>query len=167
MKKKIKDLFSEYTVEIIICLIALILMLFNPHKIGISIIYGLKMYVSLFLIILSVAFLSSFISEVVPPSTIMKIIGKESGWRGVISGAFFGTFMIGPAYVFYPFFRELIDKGATVNIIATIIGAWAIKVQFIPFAISLMGWKYVLLLNLFLFVYSILSGIIVGFFVKK
>jgi uncharacterized membrane protein YraQ (UPF0718 family) len=152
--------------ETFICLIALTLMIFNPHKIGVSILYALKMYSTLFLIILSVAFLSSFISIVVPPVSIMKIIGKESGWKGILIGAFLGTFMIGPAYVFYPFFKELIDKGATVNIIATIIGAWAIKVQFIPFAISILGWKYVLFLNIFLFTYSIISGFVVNYVVN-
>ena len=167
MREKVKYLFKEYTVETTICLTAIILMIFQPHRVGASFIYAIKMFISLFLIIFSVAFLSSFISEVVPPKTIIKIIGKESGIRGILSGAFLGTFMVGPAYAFYPFFRELLDKGASVNIIATIIGAWAIKVQFIPFAISLLGLKFVIVLNLLLFIYSIISGFVVGYFVKK
>jgi len=72
--------------------------------------------------------------------------------------------MVGPAYAFFPFFREMINKGARVGVIATTIGAWAIKVPWIPFAITLLGIKYVLLLNLFVFVYAMLSGLFVEYF---
>ncbi|WP_164930996.1 MULTISPECIES: hypothetical protein [Dictyoglomus] len=92
------------------------------------------------------------------------ILSKESGFKGMLIGAIWGTLMVGPAYAFFPFFREMINKGARVGVIATTIGAWAIKVPWIPFAITLLGIKYVLLLNLFVFVYAMLSGLFVEYF---
>jgi hypothetical protein len=59
-----------------------------------------------------------------------------------------------------------ISKGARVSVIATTIGAWAIKVPWIPFAIALLGLKYVLLLNFLIFIYAIISGLIVEYFVN-
>jgi len=60
----------------------------------------------------------------------------------------------------------MISKGARVSVIATTIGAWAIKVPWIPFAITLFGLKYALLLNLLIFVYAIISGFIVERFIN-
>jgi len=162
-----RNIFKEYVVEFIICAIAIILMLFNPNKVMAGLIYAVKMYISLFLMIFSIAFLSGFISEVIPPNTIAKIIGRESGWKGILIGAVFGTFMIGPSYVFYPLFRDLIEKGAGINIIATTIGAWAIKVQWIPFAVAILGWKFVLVFNLLIFIYAIASGFVVDLFTRS
>lgn len=55
----------------------------------------------------------------------------------------------------------MINKRARVNVIVTTIGAWAIKVPWIPFTINLLGIKYVLLLNSLVFIYAILLGFIV------
>jgi len=162
-----KKFLEEYIIESIICIIAIILIIFNPHKVTMGLTYAVNMYVNLFLIIVSVAFLSGFISEAISPDTIGKIIGKESGWKGILIGAIFGTFMVGPTYVFYSLFRNLIDKGAGINVIATTIGAWAIKVQWIPFAIVLLGWKFVFIFNLLMLLSAIASGFVVAFFSKK
>jgi uncharacterized membrane protein YraQ (UPF0718 family) len=162
-----KKLLEDYMIECVICIIAIILIIFNPHKVAMGLTYAVNMYVNLFLIIVSVAFLSGFISEAVPPNTIGRIIGKDSGWKGILIGAIFGTFMVGPTYVFYPLFRNLIDKGAGINVIATTIGAWAIKVQWIPFAIVLLGWKFTLIFNLLIFLFAIASGFVVAFFSEK
>lgn len=162
-----KRILKDYIIEVIICLIAIILMVFNPHKVILGLTYAVNMYINLFLMILSIAFLSGFISEVIPPNVVGRIIGKESSWKGILIGAIFGTFMIGPTYVFYPLFKNLIDKGAGVNIITTTIGAWAIKVQWIPFAIAVMGWKFVLTFNILIFIYAIISGFVVAFFLKS
>lgn len=162
-----KTILEDYIIEFVICAVAIILMILNPHKVILGLTYAVNMYVSLFLVILSVAFISGFISETVPPNTIAKIIGKKSGWKGVLIGAIFGTFMVGPTYVFYPLFKNLIDKGAGINVIATTIGAWAIKVQWIPFAISILGWRFVVIFNSLIFIYAIVSGYVVEFFVKR
>lgn len=161
-----KTILKDYLVEFIICAITIVLMLLNPGKVISGLIYAVNMYRSLFLVILSVAFISGFISETIPPNTIAKVIGSESGWKGVLIGAIFGTFMVGPSYIFYPLFRNLIDKGASIRVIATTIGAWAIKVQWIPFALSILGWRFVLIFNLLIFIYAIVSGIILDWFIK-
>ncbi len=165
MKEKYISFLKEYILEIVILLIAIILIIFNPQKAYLGISNAFTTYLNLFLVILSVAFLTGFISEVVPKETIKKIIGKESGWKGILLGAILGTLMVGPAYVFYPFFREMINKGARINVIVTTISAWAIKVPWIPFAITLLGVKYVLFLNSLVFIYAIFSGFIVEYFV--
>lgn len=161
-----KNIIKEYYFEIIILFIAIILMIFNYNKAYISIKMALNNFKSLLLVIISVAFLIGYISEIMSKETIKKYVGKESGFKGVIIGAIFGTLMVGPAYLFYPFFKELMNKEARVNVIATSIGAWAIKLQWLPFAIVILGAKFIITLNIFIFIYAIISGFIVEYFVK-
>ena len=162
-----KNILKDWAIEIVIFLIAIVLAIFNPSKVGSALLSATKTYLNLLIVIIAVALLSSFISATIPKQTIGKIIGKQSGLKGMLIGAVFGTLMVGPAYMFYPFFKELRDKGAGANIIATTIGAWAIKAPWIPFAMTVLGWKFTLLFNGLIFVFAILSGFFVGAFFKE
>ncbi|MGC8758266.1 MAG: hypothetical protein ACP5QX_07505, partial [Caldisericaceae bacterium] len=128
-----KTVLKDWAIEITILAIAIVLAFFNPSKVGSALLSATKTYLNLLLVIISVALLSSFISATIPKQTIGKIIGKQSGLKGILIGALFGTVMIGPAYMFYSFFKELRGKGASAGVIAATIGAWAIKVAWIPF----------------------------------
>lgn len=165
--KRLKRFFNEYPLEIIILTIAIILMILNPHKTIFGLKYALKTFINLLPIIVSVAFLMGFISEVLNKKTTSKLVGKESGMKGVLIGAIFGTLMVGPSFIFYPLFKELKEKGAGVNVIATTIGAWSIKIQWLPFAIPFLGLKFIFLFDLLIFIFAILSGYVVSYFVKN
>lgn len=167
MKEKIKFLLSDYFLEIIILCIAIILIIFNPDKAIAGLVQAVNNYKNLLLIIMSVALLTGFISEAVSKEKFKKLIGKESGIKGVLIGAIFGTLMVGPSYTFYPFFKEMINKGAKLNVVATAIGSWAIKLQWLPFAIALLGTKFIIIFNIFIFIYAIISGFVVEYFVNK
>ena len=162
-----KTILKDWAIEIVILLTAIVLAIFNPSKVGSALLSATKTYLNLFIVIVAIALLSSFIVVTIPKQTIGKIIGKQSGIKGILIGAVFGTLMIGPAYMFFPFFKELRDKGAGANIIATTIGTWAIKIAWIPFSITVLGWKFTLLFNGLIFVFAILSGMLVGAFYKE
>ncbi|WGS64086.1 hypothetical protein [Marinitoga aeolica] len=162
-----KNFIKNYKVEIIIFLIAIILIFFNPDKAILGIKYAVKTFLYLLPIIVSVAYLTGFISEIIPKQTIKKFVGKESGFKGKLLGGIFGTLMIGPAYAFYPFFAELINNGANIGVIAVTIAAWSIKIQWLPFALSILDIKFVLLLNLFIIIYAFSSGYIMELFFKS
>jgi uncharacterized membrane protein YraQ (UPF0718 family) len=162
-----KTILKDWAIEITILAAAIVLAIFNPSKVGSALLSATKTYLNLFIVIVAIALLSSFIVVTIPKQAIGKIIGKQSGVKGILIGALFGTLMIGPAYMFFPFFKELRDKGAGANIIATTIGAWAIKIAWIPFAITVLGWKFTLLFNALIFVFSILSGFFVGAFFEE
>lgn len=162
-----RGLFESYTVEISIGFIALALVLSRPDRAFLGIGYAVKMYLSFLPVILSVAFLAGLISELLSPELVKKIVGKESGFRGMLIGAIFGALMVGPAYVFYPLFKDLMDKGASVRVIATTIGAWAIRLQAIPLAGAMLGFKFITLFNFLIFIYALISGFIVGLLCER
>ena len=165
--KNIKSFLNEYPLETIILIVAIVLMILNPSKTLFGLGYALKTYLNLLPIIISVAFLMGFISEFLNKKTVSKLVGKETGIKGVMIGAIFGTFMVGPSFLFYSLFKELREKGAGVNVIATTIGAWSIKLQWIPFAILFLGLKFVLLFDVLILIFAILSGFVVSWFVKR
>ena len=165
--KKFKSFLKEYPLETIILAVAIILMILNPSKTLFGLSYALKTYLNLLPIIISVAFLMGFISEFLNKKTVSELIGRETGMKGVMIGAIFGTLMIGPSFIFYPLFKELREKGAGVNVIATTIGAWSIKLQWLPFAIPFLGLKFILLFDALILIFAILSGFVVSLFVKS
>ncbi len=162
-----KTIIKDWALEIIILLIAVVLAIFNPSKVSSALLFAAKTYLNLFVVFGAVALLSAFIGVTIPKQTIGKIIGKQSGIKGILIGAVFGSLMVGPAYIFYQLFKELREKGAGANIIATTISAWAIKAPWIPFAITVLGWKFTLIFNILIFIYAILSGMFVGAFLKE
>lgn len=165
MKEKIKSTISDYYLEIIILFIVIILVILNPNKAYLGLKHAFDTYKNMFLVIISIALLTGLISETVSKENIKKIIGKENGFKGVLIGAIFGTLMVGPAYAFYPFLKEMMNKGAKINIIVTTINTWAIKLQWFPFAIVLLGWKFIITLNILIFIFTILFGYVVEYLV--
>ncbi len=155
-----KNVIKEYVVEIIIASAAMILMMFNIKKVSAGLLYATKMYIRFFLVLISIAFINGIISVFVPKEVISKMLGIESGIKGLLIGSIFGTVMVGPAYVFYPFLSELISKGTSYGVIATTIFAWGIKLQWVPFGGAVLGWKFILLLNSLIYIFAILSGIV-------
>ncbi|KUK14614.1 MAG: permease [Synergistetes bacterium] len=158
---------KSYPMEIFVTCLALILIFANSDRAVLGISHAVNMYTNLFIVIVSIAFLSGLISEFLPPEVVKRIIGRESGFKGTLIGALFGALMIGPAYVFYPLFKDLVDKGASMRVIATTIGAWAVRLHAIPLAGAFLGYKFVLLFNLLIFIYSLFSGFVVGFFCER
>ncbi len=167
MKVRIEKILKDYPIETSVVILAFILIVLNPKRAYSGLVYATKNYLNLLPVIIAVALLIGFVSEVLTKEKIAKIIGKESGLKGVLLGTIFGTLMVGPAYVFFPFFKELIDKGANVGVIASTIGSWAIKLQWLPFAIAILGVKYVLIFNLLILAYALSSSIVIPYFVKK
>ena len=97
---------------------------------------------------------------------VSQFLLQFNGLKRIVVGALFGTLMISPAYRFFPFLKEFREKDTGENIIATTIGAWAIKVAWIPFAIIVFGRKFTLLFNALILVFAVLPGLFVGIFFK-
>jgi len=162
-----RKLLRAYVVEISIGCLATLLSLLRPGEALSGLSYAVNMYVSFFIAIISIAFLSGLISELLPPHIVKRLLGRESGIKGMLIGALFGALMVGPAYVFYPLFRDLMEMGASVRVIATTIGAWAIRLQAIPLAGALLGYRFIFLFNLLIFIYALVSGFVVRLFFKE
>lgn len=164
---KVKSILKDYALEIAISLIAIVLVILNPGKAYTGFKQALENFRSLLLVMIGVSLLSGYVSVVVSKETIRRYVGKESGFKGVIAGALFGSLMVGPAYMFFSFFKEMVSKGAKPRVVAASITAWAVKLPWIPFMIALLGAKFAIVLNLLIFLFAIVCGYLVELFLGK
>ena len=86
-----------------------------------------------------------------------KNVKQRKMWIFAVVG---GVISSGPVYVWYPWLKELQDQGVHNGLLATFIYARAIKIPLIPLMIAYFGIVYVILFVVFIFIFSILGGVL-------
>ncbi|MDR3686934.1 MAG: permease [Coriobacteriia bacterium] len=117
-----------------------------------ALVLGAETFASLIVTLVTVFVVVGLFLVWVNDEFIMKHLGEESGFIGLVLGASFGTVLHGPLIGVFPLLRALIEKGARVGVVIAIVSTWAIKLPMIPLEIRLFGWKFALLRNGLLFV---------------
>lgn len=72
-----------------------------------------------------------------------------------------GTLSHGPIYAWYPFLKELNKKGLSKGTMGTFLYARGIKLTLLPMLISFFDLKFVVILTITTFIFSILEGLII------
>ena len=80
----------------------------------------------------------------VPPKTIAKFLGKESGWKGLILASTLPLGIGGSLFTILPLVQTLLEKGARIAVAGAFITAWAGKLPLLPLEIHFLGWKFAL-----------------------
>lgn len=83
--------------------------------------YGLD----LLLVLPAVMILTALFKVWVPESTVQRLLGESSGWKGLGLSLLFGSILEGPLYVAFPMAGALLDKGARVRNVIAFISIWA------------------------------------------
>lgn len=104
---------------------------------------------------------------VLDANTISKIIGKESGYLGVILSGIIGGITLIPAFVAFPTAALLLEAGAGyMQIGAFVSSLMMVGVVTLPIEFKYFGKKISILRNLYAFVFSFIVAIIIGLVVK-
>lgn len=104
---------------------------------------------------------------VLDANTISNIIGKESGYLGVILSAIIGGITLIPAFVAFPTAALLLEAGAGYMQIAAFVSSlMMVGVVTLPIEIKYFGKKISILRNLYAFVFSFIVAIIIGLVVN-
>ncbi len=100
---------------------------------------------------------------VLDPQTISKLIGKDSGWIGVILAAIVGSITLIPGFVAFPTAALLLQAGAGYMQIGAFISTlMMVGVVTIPVEIKYFGKKMTLLRNLMAFIFSFFVAYVIG-----
>ncbi|QGY40909.1 hypothetical protein GM415_12470 [Pseudodesulfovibrio cashew] len=75
------------------------------------------------------------------PSLASRLLGRESGPKGVLLSTVAGILSMGPIYAWYPLFKSLKDKGASSFNVANFMCARSIKPVLVPVLVGYFGWK--------------------------
>jgi len=94
------------------------------------------------------------------PKWIKRNLGREAGIRGWLLAAAGGVLATGPVYAWYALLRELREKGMRAPLAAVFLYSRAIKLPLLPMMIHYFGTAYTLVLCLYLFGFSLVSGAI-------
>lgn len=113
---------------------------------------GVQTFVGLIVTVLTVFLFVGLFQVWINDEFIVKHLGEESGFMGLVLGASFGTVLHGPLIGVFPLLRTLLSKGAKIGVVVAIVSTWAIKLPMLPLEIRLFGWKFALLRNGLLFV---------------
>jgi uncharacterized membrane protein YraQ (UPF0718 family) len=164
----LKNILKQYLFFVITLILLGVLFIFNFNK-GLKatdvIIYSFK---EILLVLPPIFILIGLLDEWIPKETIMKHLGEESGFKGVIIVFLLGIFAAGPLYAAFPIAAVFMKKQVKFSNIIIFIGAWSTtKIPMLLFEISALGFKFALVrLGLNIFVIIIIAYLM-GIFIKK
>ena len=100
---------------------------------------------------------------VLDPQTISRLIGKNSGWVGVILAATVGSITLIPGFVAFPTAALILRAGAGYMQIAAFISTlMMVGVATMPVEIKYFGKKMTLMRNLMAFIFSLFVAYVIG-----
>jgi uncharacterized membrane protein YraQ (UPF0718 family) len=118
-------------------------------------------FADVFDIIVAVSIFIGLFQIWVKPPTIVKLLGKGSGYKGVALVCVFPILMGGSLFTIFPLLKTLRDKGARMGAIASFVTAWGGKAPLLPLEITFLGWPFALLRISFVVVFAFVMGILV------
>jgi len=155
-----KEYIKKHMFEFSTFLFTAILFIFYPAKTLAAVEEGIILLLRMLPMFLCVVFFSSFLALFLSPKTIQKYLGEESGFWGIVIAAVLGTVIVGPLWILFPLFETLLKKGARISIVGAMVGAFAIKTPWIPYAISFLGAKFILISVILILGYAVVEGLL-------
>lgn len=112
---------------------------------------------------ISILIIIGIMLAVLSPDTISKLVGKESGWLGMIIAGIMGSITLIPGFVAFPLAAALLKSGAGFMQIAVFVSTlMMVGVITIPVEIKYFGRKATLMRNGMAFVFSFIAAIVIG-----
>ncbi len=131
----------------------------GAHIEGIKVTLGMMLEI---LPLLFFAFLVAGMAQVlIPQELISRLVGSESGWRGIIIGAVAGSLAPGGPYVSLPIAAGLLKAGANVGTAVAFLAGWSLwSIPRVPMEVGILGWKFTVVRLLSTFVFPVLAGFV-------
>lgn len=112
---------------------------------------------------LGIIILIGLILAVFSPDMVVRSIGADSGWVGVILAALAGSITLMPPYISFPMAAMLLENGAGYMQIAAFISTlMMVGVATAPIEMKYFGKRLTFLRNFSAFVFSFIAAYIVG-----
>jgi uncharacterized membrane protein YraQ (UPF0718 family) len=113
--------------------------------------------------LLAILIIIGVMLAVLTPSQISSLIGKESGWMGVVFAASIGSITLIPGFVAFPLAAALLQSGAGYMQIGAFISTlMMVGIVTIPVEIKYFGKKATIIRNSLAFVFSLIVALVMG-----
>lgn len=134
--------------------------IFSPSKAGeINVVVATTMS-KLIGIMIGVIILIGLIQVWLTPKQISKLIGKESGVKGMLIASIFPIVLGGSIITIFPLLVTLREKGVPNRIIIAFIVAWAGKAPLLPLEVSFLGINFAVLRIILVIPMAVILGIL-------
>ncbi|MCD6419370.1 MAG: hypothetical protein J7L41_01475 [Synergistetes bacterium] len=150
---------KEHWFEFFVLLLYISLSLFYPGKVQQAFWVGIGLFFKMLPIFASVVLFSTFLGVFLSPKFIQRFVGKDSGIKGIIIAVILGTVIVGPMWVMFPMFKTFMEKGARVAVVVALVGTFAVKTPWLPYAATFLGWEFVIVSVVLIVCYAVVSGL--------
>lgn len=104
-----------------------------------------------------------FLLTIITPSINSKVVGQESGWRGIVLAALFGSIALIQAFIVFPLAGSLLRQGASVSAIAAFVTTLVmVGVITAPLEIKFFGQQFTWWRNFLSFIMALIIALIMG-----
>jgi len=115
------------------------------------------------ILVFGIMFLTNLFFEA---KSIVKSLGKGSGFRGWVFAISGGIISSGPIYMWYPLLGDLKEMGMKDSLIAAFLYNRAIKIPLIPMMVYYFGWPFTIILSISMVFFSMVNGVLVERFAR-
>lgn len=131
---------------LVFIVLAYAVVFFMKPQMGVQAIQNSGYYLKEMLLIMPVIFiLTALLDTWMPKQTIMKYLGQESKFKGIVLSFALGAISAGPVYAAFPICVMLHKKGATIRNIVVILSSWAvIKIPMLLNEMKFLGPKFMI-----------------------
>lgn len=113
---------------------------------------------------LVVILLVGVLLTIMNPETILRIIGADSGWLGVVLAAVVGAITLIPGFVAFPTAAMLLEGGAGYMQIAAFVSTlMMVGIVTLPVEIKYFGKRLAIYRNILAFAFSFLVAYVIGY----
>jgi uncharacterized membrane protein YraQ (UPF0718 family) len=128
-----------------------------------SVIIAARSFFRVLPLVLMVIVIIGLFSAFIPPSEIMKFIGAQAGWAGILAIAALGAVLHIPALISFPLAAALLQSGAAIASVAAFITTLTmVGVVTFPLEIKELGLRLALLRNGLSFIMAVIIALIMG-----
>lgn len=129
---------------------------------------GFDFLIKIFPILLLAFIIVGMIQVLIPQELLLKWVGKGSGLKGIFIGSAAGALTPGGPFVCFPIAALIYQSGAGIGTIVAYIAAWGLlSLTRLPFEISFLGVKFVVIRVLATLILPPVAGIIAQTFFQK
>ena len=116
---------------------------------------------------LSILVIIGIMLALLSPETISRLIGKQSGWVGMIIASIIGSVTLIPGFIAFPLASALLKSGAGYMQIAVFVSTlMMVGIVTMPVEMKYFGKKATILRNVLAFVFSYIVAIVIGVVLK-
>lgn len=129
----------------------------NQHIAGLKFAFNMTFNVILMLVFAFI--ISGMVQALVPKELLLRWVGAQSGWRGILIGAVAGGLTPGGPYTGMPVAVALFQSGASISTMVAFLTGWSIwAFARLPLEFGLLGWRLTVVRLISTLVFPVLAG---------